>query len=294
MRRLGFTGRMDDSQPDAPAEIAGPQRLFNRRDTLTGLGGVGLGLLAVACGSSSNVSDAAKASSTTGASPPTGASTACVLTPEVTEGPYFIQGDQIRRDITEGRPGAPLELRISVMDASTCQPLTDASVDIWHCDAGGTYSGFTQASQSGGPGGGGGGPGGPGGGGPGGPGGPGGGGGGGSQSSTDSTRFLRGIQMTDSDGLATTFATIYPGWYTGRAVHIHVKVGVGSAVHTGQIFFDDDLTDAVYRGSPYNARGTRDLRNTDDSIFGQTPNTIATVTPDGNGYRATIPLAVQR
>ena len=284
MRRLRFTGRMDDSQPDAPAEITGPRRCFNRRETLTGLGGIGLGLLAVACGSSSNRSDAAKASSTTGAapttsaSPATGAATACVLTPEVTEGPYFISGDQIRRDITEGRPGAPLELRISVMDGSTCRPLTGASVDIWHCDAGGTYSGFTQASQSGGPGR---------------PGGPGGPGGGGASPSTDSTRFLRGIQMTDADGLAT-FATVYPGWYTGRAVHIHVKVGVGSSVHTGQMFFDDDLTDAVYRGSPYNTRGTRDLRNSDDSIFGQTPNTIVAVVPDGDGHRGTITLAVSR
>jgi protocatechuate 3,4-dioxygenase beta subunit len=121
--------------------------------------------------------------------------------PELTEGPYYIEGEQIRRNITEGKAGVPLTLRLRVVDASTCKPIKGAAVDIWHADAGGVYSGF----------------------------------GGGARSRT----FLRGIQRTDANGVAV-FRTIYPGWYPGRAVHIHLKVHVGgSVVHTGQLFFPD-------------------------------------------------------
>ena len=102
--------------------------------------------------------------------------------------------------------------------------MAGATVDIWHCDAGGVYSGFVAAS-TGGPGGGGG--------------------------PTDKRTFLRGIQPTNAQGIAT-FQTIYPGWYRGRAVHIHVKVHLGgNVVHTGQFFFSDALTDTVYKRSPY-------------------------------------------
>ena len=154
---------------------------------------------------------------------------ACVLVPELTEGPYYIAGERVRRDITEGRPGVPLALRLRVLDASTCEPIESAAVDIWHADAGGAYSGFGAASGS--------------------------------------RTFMRGVQRTDASGIAR-FRTVYPGWYRGRAVHIHVKVHVGgSVVHTGQLFFPDSLTDAVYRRSPYRRRPGRDVRNADDSIF---------------------------
>jgi protocatechuate 3,4-dioxygenase beta subunit len=154
-------------------------------------------------------------------------SLACVLTPELTEGPYFLSGDKLRRNIAEKRPGTPLTLNLSVLDASTCKPLANAAVDIWHCDSGGTYSGV----------------------------------------SGNTGRFLRGIQKTNAKGIAS-FDTIYPGWYQGRTVHIHVKVHVGgNEVHTGQLFFPDPLTDAVYRKAPYSARGTRTTRNASDQIF---------------------------
>jgi protocatechuate 3,4-dioxygenase beta subunit len=153
----------------------------------------------------------------------------CVLTPEQTEGPYYIAGEKLRRDITEGRPGTPLLLQLAVVDASTCRPIKGALVDIWHCDAMGVYSGVGQ--------------------------------GGGSRT------FMRGLQRTNAQGVAT-FRTVYPGWYQGRTVHIHVKVHVrGNVVHTGQLYFRDALTDAVYRRAPYNKRPNRSTRNANDSVF---------------------------
>jgi protocatechuate 3,4-dioxygenase beta subunit len=151
----------------------------------------------------------------------------CVLTPELTEGPYYLPNERVRRNITEGRPGVPLLLRLTVVDASTCRPIRGAAVDVWHCDALGVYSGV-QGNQG---------------------------------------TFMRGIQRTDKTGVAR-FRTVYPGWYQGRAVHIHVKVHLGGqVVHTGQLFFSDAVTDAVYRRAPYRRRGARDTRNADDAIF---------------------------
>src|ERR671939_1838371 len=131
----------------------------------------------------------------------------CVLTPEQTEGPYYIPDERIRRNITDGRPGTPLLLRATFVDASTCRPIRRAAVDIWHADASGVYSGFGAGSGN--------------------------------------RTFMRGIQRTDAHGVAT-FQTVYPGWYQGRTVHIHVKVHVrGNVVHTGQLYFPDSLTDTV-------------------------------------------------
>lgn len=148
--------------------------------------------------------------STATARPATAASGTCVLSPEMTEGPYYIDENLNRSDITEGKPGVPLQLRLTVQNASTCQPIAGATVDVWHCDASGVYSGYAAAQ---GPGGGPGGPGGP----PpsgnppqGGPppgGGPGAAGGGHAQPTNNET-FLRGNQQTDASGLAT-FKTIY-------------------------------------------------------------------------------------
>jgi protocatechuate 3,4-dioxygenase beta subunit len=153
----------------------------------------------------------------------------CVLTPELTEGPYYIAGEKVRRNITDGHPGTPLALRLTVVDASTCSPIRGAAVDIWHADASGVYSGFGAGASS--------------------------------------RTFMRGIQPTNAHGLAS-FITVYPGWYTGRTVHIHVKVHVGgSVVHTGQLFFSDAITDTVYKRVPYSSRPNRDTRNAQDSIF---------------------------
>jgi protocatechuate 3,4-dioxygenase beta subunit len=153
----------------------------------------------------------------------------CVLTPEQTEGPYYIANEKVRRNIAEGRPGAPLVLRLFVVDASTCRPIKGAAVDIWHADAGGVYSGLGSGSGN--------------------------------------RAFMRGIQKTDATGLAR-FRTVYPGWYRGRTVHIHVKVHIGgNIVHTGQLYFPDSWTDRVFRGKPYSRRPNRDTRNATDFVF---------------------------
>jgi protocatechuate 3,4-dioxygenase beta subunit len=170
------------------------------------------------------------------------AAPSCTLTPEVTEGPYYLDLDKVRRNITEGKHGLRLDLRLKVVDASTCKAIEDAAVEIWHCDAGGTYSGFSQEGTAG-------------------------------------KTYLRGTQLTDAKGVAQ-LRTIYPGWYQGRAIHIHMKAHVGGraagrtykggrTAHTGQLFFNDSVSDRVVRLSPYSShRGTR-LRNKADQIYRQ-------------------------
>src|SRR5207247_8587816 len=124
----------------------------------------------------------------------------CLLTPEMTEGTYDISDEANRRDVTEGRPGVPLQLDLTVVDATTCTPIPGAVVEIWHADAGGNYSGFG--------------------------------------SSASNRTFLRGAQTSGADG-KVTFETIYPGWYQGRATHIHLKVHVNGATQTTQLFLDE-------------------------------------------------------
>jgi protocatechuate 3,4-dioxygenase beta subunit len=181
----------------------------------------------------------------------------CVLTPELTEGPYYIAGEKVRRDIRDGHPGTLLALHLSVLSASTCKPIKGAAVDIWHADAAGNYSGFGAGSAS--------------------------------------RTFMRGIQKTDANGIAT-FTTVYPGWYQGRAVHIHVKVHAGGAVvHTGQLFFSDTLTDKVYTAAPYASRGKRDTRNAQDSIFVNGGKTsVLKVARSGAGYAGSLALGVHK
>ena len=181
---------------------------------------------------------------------------ACVLSPELTEGPYYVAGAKVRRNITGGKPGTPLTLHLGVADISSCKAITGAAVDVWHADAGGVYSDEQVENTVG-------------------------------------QTFLRGIQKTAKSGIAT-FQTIYPGLYRGRAVHIHVKVHLGgTVVHTGQLFFDDGLTDAVYRKAPYSARPDRDTLNAADSIYRNGGSrSVLRLAKDGSGYAGTIWMGV--
>jgi protocatechuate 3,4-dioxygenase beta subunit len=218
--------------------------LFTRRDSLVRLGGF-LGILLGIGGWRAASSDSAEG-------------VTCVLTPEQTEGPYYIAGEKVRRDITEGRAGVPLLLHALVVDARTCKPIKGAAVDIWHADASGLYSGFGQGAAS--------------------------------------RTFMRGIQRTNARGLAQ-FRTVYPGWYPGRTVHIHVKVHAGGDVlHTGQLYFPDAVTDAVYRKAPYDARPNRSTRNRDDALYanGGRRSTVSLRKTRTGVYVATIRMGVRR
>jgi protocatechuate 3,4-dioxygenase beta subunit len=224
---------------------------ITRRGSLVRVGGLlatGLGVAGLKVGTSEGSGPAAVASG----------AVSCVLTPEQTEGPYYIGNEALRRNITEGRPGAPLLLRAIVVNASTCKPIKSAAVDIWHADAGGVYSGFGAGASN--------------------------------------RTFMRGVQRTNAKGLAL-FRTVYPGWYQGRTVHIHVKVHLGgNVVHTGQLYFPDTVTDAVYRNRPYNGRGARDVRNAADSIFrnGGSRSLVSVKKNSAGVYVATIMMGVHR
>ena len=224
---------------------------LTRRGSLVRLGG----LLATAVGAAG-----LKIETSEGAGPAAVASgdVTCVLTPEQTEGPYYIANEALRRNITDGRPGTPLVLRAFVVNASTCKPIKGAAVDIWHADAGGVYSGFGQGAAN--------------------------------------RTFMRGIQRTNAKGLAL-FRTVYPGWYQGRTVHIHVKVHLGGNVlHTGQLYFPDTVTDAVYRKAPYTSRPNRDVRNAADSIYrnGGKRSQVSVTKNSAGVYVASIVMGVHR
>ncbi|MDB5075325.1 MAG: hypothetical protein JWO42_1504 [Chloroflexi bacterium] len=252
-----------------------PEGRFSRKGILQ-VGGLGLTALAAAGLRSRSAIAAARNLSPVHrlSSAATSPAVSCVLTPEQTEGPYYIAAEKVRSNIVEHRAGMPLSLRLTVVDAATCSPLKGAAIDIWHCDAGGTYSGFESASAGGN-----GGP-------PGGNAGP-----------TDKHTFLRGIQRTNARGYSE-FQTLYPGWYRGRTTHIHVKVHVGgNVVHTGQLYFPDTLTDKVYQTTPYKARAAaRDTRNSTDSIYsnGGPQSTLSLKRTGTRGYIGAIALGVRR
>jgi protocatechuate 3,4-dioxygenase beta subunit len=180
----------------------------------------------------------------------------CVLAPEQTEGPYYVDDAAVRRNVTEGRAGVPLTLRLTVVKVGNCRPIKGAAVEIWHCDAEGAYSGTGAEADE---------------------------------------RFLRGVQRTDAKGVAI-FKTLYPGWYQGRTVHIHTMVHTGgNVVHTGQLYFSDAVTDTVYRRSPYSGRPSRTTRNAQDSIYrnGGRRSTLK-LARSGSAYVGSITMGVQR
>lgn len=209
----------------------------------------------------------------------------CLLTPEMTAGPFYLDTALLREDITEGTPGLPLRLQVLVADSAVCTPLANAAVDIWHCDARGFYSGVNARPGSGA----------------------------GEAPAVDSGTFLRGIQLTNDDGVAE-FTTIYPGWYTGRTVHIHLMVHVdgqaidkdtydgGHVAHTGQLFFDDAISDDVYRtNEAYAGRDdSQRTRNDQDNILGNhldEPGFLVSLSPldehdPSQGYLGVITVGV--
>jgi protocatechuate 3,4-dioxygenase beta subunit len=196
---------------------------------------------------------------------------ACVVRPEQTEGPYFVDEKLNRSDIRldpsdkSVKAGVPLRLEfyVSHIGGGACTPLSGAIVDIWHCDALGVYSDVRDAGFD-----------------------------------TRGKKFLRGYQQTDAKG-AAQFLTIYPGWYAGRAVHIHFKIrsaapSARDREFTSQLYFDETITDQVFKQAPYNVKTGRRTMNDDDSIFRRDGrHLLLTPTKNGQDYAAKFEIGLQ-
>jgi protocatechuate 3,4-dioxygenase beta subunit len=239
---------------------------LTRRRLIEILGGAGVAALSGCGGSSSS------ASSTSGSTSGTtsGTTASCVLTPELTVGPYFVDEKLNRSDLTTHTTdtnvlnATPLTLTMTIMEyaSSGCSALVGAQVDIWHADAAGIYSDESVENTTG-------------------------------------QTFLRGYQITDSNG-AVTFKTVVPGWYSGRTIHIHVMIRTlsssGSVLteFTTQLFFDQTLLNALTTTvSPYSSRGVPDTTNAQDSIYSSATQLTVTNATSGGGYSASITLGVQ-
>ncbi|WP_413102335.1 intradiol ring-cleavage dioxygenase [Streptomyces sp. Inha503] len=257
-----------------------PQRDMTRRRVVVAGGAAvaaaGLGAAVATTASAGETSASASAATPSAATSSTSSPSGEVcyrLTSETTEGPYYIDADKIRKDITEGKEGIPMTLRLKVIDSDSCEPVAKAAVDIWHCDALGLYSGYESSSSGGGgtpptgtpptdaptgaptgapP-------------------------GGGHQEPTDDKRYLRGTQLTDRHGFVE-FSTVFPGWYRGRCVHIHTKVHIGGKLtddgyegghtcHTGQLFFAEEAVLDSAKVAPYNTSTTERTTLDEDGIY---------------------------
>lgn len=187
----------------------------------------------------SNMTDSMDYSANTDPATIFSANTSSILAPEITAGPYYVLGELVRSDVTEGEPGVPMYLDVQYIDVETCEPVSGLYVDVWNCNSTGVYSGVESG-----------------------------------QAGLDTT-FLRGIQETDEDGVVA-FQTIFPGHYDGRAIHTHLltKSNVtarensttegGSVTHIGQLFYPEDLIDEVEATAPYNTNTVERTTNDED------------------------------
>jgi protocatechuate 3,4-dioxygenase beta subunit len=239
---------------------------LTRRRLIEILGGAGVAALSGCGGGSTSASSASGSTSGT----TSGTTASCVLTPELTVGPYFVDEKLNRSDLTTNTTdtnvlnATPLTLTMTIMEyaSSGCSALVGAQVDIWHADAAGIYSDESVENTTG-------------------------------------QTFLRGYQLTDANG-AVTFKTVVPGWYSGRTIHIHVMIrtlsssGFVLTEFTTQLFFDQTLLNALTTTvSPYSSRGVPDTTNAQDSIYSSATQLTLTNATSGGGYTASITLGVQ-
>ena len=186
----------------------------------------------------------------------TSTNAACAVTPTETAGPYPSLTDLFRSDIRDGKTGTPLALTVKVVNVnSNCAAVANANVEIWHCDVQGNYSQYGTQTAQ---------------------------------------TYLRGIQTTNANG-EVTFTTIYPGWYQGRATHIHIEVTAGGrSVKVTQIAFPETVNNTVYTSGVYASRGTNPMSNASDGIFADSLSSEL-VTPTGSvagGFSASCQVGV--
>ncbi|MBV9790425.1 MAG: intradiol ring-cleavage dioxygenase [Chloroflexi bacterium] len=269
-------------------------RLLSRREALALIGAASAAMLAGCGAASGGITQATSAAGTAAASLNPEAATAvataaaspglnetaaattavsdlptCVVSPEQTVGPYYadvqLNRSDIRSDTTSGtvKEGLPfvLTMRVSQISANSCTPIEGATVEIWHCDAGGVYSAFEGEG-------------------------------------TANENFLRGHQVTDANG-QVQFTTIYPGWYRGRAVHIHFKVRTTGSdgndyEFTSQMYFDDTISDQIYTQAPYTGHsGQRDTTNANDGIYSNGGDQLMIALAQANqGYNGTFHIGL--
>jgi protocatechuate 3,4-dioxygenase beta subunit len=183
---------------------------------------------------------------------------ACWVTPEGDEGPFYFDSPT-RSDIRESKTGVPFTLAITVID-SNCDPVADVLVDVWHCDKDGAYSGVRIGLPP-----------------------------------IIGQSYLRGTQITDAAGMVQ-FTSIYPGWYTNRATHVHFKVRAGGLLFkTAQFCFPEAINDAVYASPLYAARGPNPRSNSQDPEFGSPAPQFLTVAIAGDvtsGYAGTFTIGL--
>jgi protocatechuate 3,4-dioxygenase beta subunit len=246
---------------DNERKLAAPKRSakagIGRREALALIGATGAAF-ATACASDSPTSPSALAETTTTTTTGSATSTgaACAVTPNETVGPYPSLIDLFRSDIREGKSGTQLNLAITVVNTATsCAPLAGVNVEIWQCDATGNYSQY---------------------------------------GSERAQTYLRGIQTTDDNG-QVRFTTVYPGWYQGRATHIHVEVTRnGQSLKVTQIAFPESVNNEVYGSGVYASRGSNPTTNTRDGIFADSINSeMASVAGNpSSGYTATFTIGL--
>ena len=187
----------------------------------------------------------------------------CTAYPKQTGGPFYLNLNLVRSDITEGKPGVPLTIAVQVVrQSSGCAPIQGAAVDLWHADAKGWYSGYPGQGDN-------------------------------HNVNTTGQTFLRGTQLTDAEG-KVRFTTIYPGYYRGRTTHAHFKVHLPGnlMVTTSQLYFPENITQAVYNTSAYSARGQKDTSNNADGIYRSNHPPLLAVTSSGTGYLGTMIVTV--
>lgn len=267
-------------------------RILSRREVLVLFGAAGAATVLAACGVATSTATPGATSTAPGTAAGTATGTAgatatavaaassaiataipaCIVRPALTEGPYFVdeklERSDIRSDPSDGSVSEgvlfDLAFAVSQISGSSCTAFRGVLVDVWHCDGLGVYSDVSDQGFT-----------------------------------TTGKKFLRGYQTTDANGIAR-FTTIFPGWYQGRAVHIHFKMrsdAMASSGHefTSQLFFDEAMIARVFAEAPYVQKGTGWLKNGDDGTYnGGGSQLLLSPTGDiASGLAATFEVGLQ-